>query len=117
MKEVDLQEQVTAVALTRKEKLTRWAQLARQHTHAFSLVHLLERWRGEELSRTLPSTPMALAAADPVFQAAGLQGSSAADTMKFFELNQDELHAFSCDCGGHISNSDMADRIDHLANR
>lgn len=117
MQEIDLEEQVTtAVKLTRKEKLIRWAELARNHTNAFALVHLLEHWRDEKLNHPLPNTPMDLAASDPVFQAAGLQRSSAAATVNFFELKQNELHAFSCDCGGAISNTDMANRIEHLAN-
>jgi len=35
--------------------------------------------------------------------------------MDFFELSQSDIHAFSCDCGGSISNAKMADRIEKIA--
>jgi hypothetical protein len=35
--------------------------------------------------------------------------------MHFFELSQHELHEFSCDCGGVITNDEMAKRINTLA--
>jgi hypothetical protein len=51
-----------------------------------------------------------------VFKSVGLNGPATVQgAMNFFELTQDELHEFSCDCGGRISNSMMADRITAIA--
>lgn len=119
MKTIDLQaEQTTAVALTRKEKLLRWSDLVRQQPLPLLIFHHLEHWNREQLQRPLASygnNAFTIAAEDPVFKAAGLKGDSAQDAMNFFEMKQAELHEFSCDCGGHISKTQMADRIAALA--
>jgi glyoxylate carboligase len=118
MKTVDLEIEHTAVALTRKEKLLRWADLVLQQGKPLHLFHDLERWHPTCLKAPLghiAPNAFGIAANDPVFKAAGIDGSSPADAMKFFELSQAELHEFSCDCGGGISNHDMAARITRLA--
>jgi RimJ/RimL family protein N-acetyltransferase len=60
--------------------------------------------------------PTALGAAvrDPEFQKQGI-GTTIHDVMKFFGLTQQQLHEFSCDCGGAISNDQQARRIEGLA--
>jgi len=125
MQEVDLKkiEQVGAVQLTRKEKLLHWAGLVRQQPRRMQIFHLLEKWSSSTLAcpvahQAVGPNAFAVAFGDPVFQAAGLkaEGGSVQDAMNFFELTQDQLHEFSCNCGGEISNQDMADRITNLAN-
>ncbi len=37
--------------------------------------------------------------------------------LRFFELSKNDLHEFSCDCGGVIRNDTMADRIEAVAGR
>lgn len=103
--------------LTRTEKLLRWAKVVRDHKDRLYLFHLLERMCEAELKTAAhPQTAFALAAADPVLADAGMPNSGTAyDAMKFFELSQTELHEFSCNCGGAITNTDMADRIERLA--
>lgn len=119
MKTIDLQaEQTTAIALTRKEKLLRWSDIVRSQPFTLQIFHHLEHWSSEMLQRPLASygnNAFTIAAEDPVFRAAGLKGDSAQDAMNFFEMKKAELHEFSCDCGGHISNTKMADRIAALA--
>lgn len=122
MKTVDQIETTTAVALTRKEKLLRWAAQVRCHPNAMMIFHNMECWDEGLLQKQLTevyAAPSAfgIAANDPVFKAAGIKGSSAADAMQFFELSQHDLHEFSCDCGGAISNHQMADRIEGLVER
>jgi hypothetical protein len=106
------------VQMTREEKLLHWASLVRKFKGPLYLFHRLE-YRAE-LKHIYPATMSAsaftLAEQDTTFNKQGLQrGSSIADHMKFFGLNQQELHEFSCDCGGQIHNRDMADRMEQLA--
>jgi hypothetical protein len=123
MKTIDLkaEEQVTAVALTRREKLLRWADLVRVAEYPIPLFHLMERWAPDTLKRPVNEfgygerTAFGIAFGDPIFKAVGLEGGSVRDAMNFFELSQAELHEFSCDCGGEISNAQMGDRIARLA--
>jgi hypothetical protein len=102
--------------MTRADKLRRWAEIVRRHKTPLQLYSGLERIPPERLvDFRMVGTAFMLAAQDPVLRAAGLRGDSVADVMKFVPLSQMELHTFSCDCGGQISNADMADRIEALA--
>lgn len=101
--------------MTRKEKLSRLADLIRQSNGDFVIFHRLETYDNYELSRiSHPYSAFAMAANDPVFQKAGLKNDDVLSSMQFFELSRNELHEFSCDCGGAITNKDMASRIDYL---
>jgi hypothetical protein len=58
----------------------------------------------------------AIASTDPVFNQDGLpHGANLPTFMGYFEITQRQLHEFSCDCGGHISNEEMSRRIERLA--
>lgn len=115
------------VKMTRREKLLRWANLIREsRVGNLVIYHGLEYWDQARLDNSRPgmeSYPSAftLAAADPQFREQGLIGTPAGDppsigdTMRFFELTQPQLHEFSCDCGGVITNEAMAQRIERLA--
>lgn len=126
MKTLDIAETVkTAVPImNRTQRLRHWASLVRPHRGPLLIFHNLEFWDKYQLAATSPTvmaaynnlTAFALAENDPSFQAQGLGlGSTFKQHMDFFELSQMELHAFSCDCGGMISNQQMADRIERLA--
>ena len=104
--------------MTRREKLLRWAELIRTADHALRLYHNLEYTPREVLHvAEVRGTSCAfnLAASDPVFIQEGLTTPTIGGVMGFMELTQAQLHEFSCDCGGYISNSEMADRIAGLA--
>lgn len=115
----------SAVALTRREKMLRWSDLIRQQQSPMHLFHDMERWSLEKLSSPMRvlwggepgPNAFTVASTDPAFKAAGLKGDSVSDAVEFFELSQDELHEFSCDCGGDISNAQMAERVGRLADR
>ncbi|MGZ4849882.1 MAG: hypothetical protein ACXV2C_00720 [Candidatus Bathyarchaeia archaeon] len=130
-----LQSSVPFLSMTRKEKLMRWAKLVRNETGHLYLYHNLEYASPEQLanhpsmvvyaSDTICKSAFTIAYEDPIFQDAGLKKvvkfseptvGNIADVMKFMELSQAELHEFSCDCGGEISNKDMANRIEKIAN-
>lgn len=57
-----------------------------------------------------------LAMQDPLFRAAGLQGSTIAHGQRFFEISDEELHDLSCNCGGQISQAEMAKRLLSMKN-
>jgi hypothetical protein len=106
----------TSAAMTRAEKLLRWAALVRETKHNFLIFHRLEYFTADQLAETSHEySAFAAAAKDPILKDAGLQGDTAADAMKFFELSQQDLHEFSCDCGGAIDNAAMAARIEAIA--
>lgn len=103
--------------MTRREKLMRFAEVVRSHRdRPFGLYHNLEGYHPEQLqSIGINGSAFEAAAADPILRDAGLTGQTVADAQRFFELSQHELHEFSCNCGGEITNEDMARRIEHVA--
>lgn len=102
--------------MTRREKLLRLAHIVRNSGHNIFIFHRLEWMTDLELSREEHFlSAFASAAFDPVFIAEGLKGHDVLSAKKFFELTTEQLHEFSCDCGGLLTNEDMADRIEKLA--
>ena len=110
--------------MTKRAKLQRLAHIARlqsgwfKSAAAFRIYHDLELYTDDEYnSISTNGSVFALANADPVLTKAGYAGESLGDVKRFFELTRDDLHEFSCDCGGAITNRDMADRIESIARR
>jgi hypothetical protein len=81
----------------------------------FDGLEFLTRFELDNLRH--PRSPFAVAVADSVLHDAGLTDDSVGAAMRFFELSQDDVHAFSCGCGGKISSANMAARIEAIANR
>jgi hypothetical protein len=120
---------VVPEAMTRREKLQRWADIVRPYKGHLSMFHLLEHQRAADLPKIGdPLSAFHLAGADQVLQDQGIKAdipgrifgtstTSAAEVMRFFELSQAQLHEFSCDCGGIVSAALMADRIEGIARR
>lgn len=107
-----------SVALTRREKILRWAAIIREHREPLRLFHNLEHWHAPQLTMELSQyghSAFSLAAEDSVFKAAGLHGSSVKAATEFFDLSRNDLHSFACDCGGLISNTQMAERLTRMA--
>jgi hypothetical protein len=123
MRHVDAETLVNAVpiAMTRREKLLKLAELVRHHDPELALFHGIEYMTSCDMrsirpGRGLATSAFALAVKDPTFNAQGLSvESTMIDVVKFFELSRDELHEFSCDCGGYITNYNQAARIERLA--
>jgi len=115
--------------MNKKDKLLRLAKLVREYSGNLFVYNGLEyQHRVHFAMKCINSTAFELAAADPVFQALGHEPQNLLDSINFFELRggacdlgrpsaDDELHEFSCDCGGSISNAEMADRIEAIALR
>jgi hypothetical protein len=109
-------DQITAMAqpipMSRDDKLERWASLIERSCSPIFTFHGLEYRSQDQLDRLADGgSAFAIAAADPVLKVAGLNGDHVGHGMRFFELSKEDVHAFSCDCGGNISNSRMAARI------
>ena len=109
-------DQITAmtqpIPMSRDDKLERWASLIERSSERIFIFHRLEYRSHDELARLAnPGSAFAIAAADPVLKVAGLNSECVGEGMRFFELSKDDVHAFSCDCSGSISNSSMAGRV------
>jgi hypothetical protein len=103
--------------MTRQAKLQRLADIARKNFPT-RIYHQLEHYPDEaydEMGTT--GSVFHLAKNDPVLRAAGYVGETLGDAKRFFELTRHDLHEFSCDCGGEVTNQDMADRIEKIAGR
>jgi len=102
--------------MTRRDKLLRFAAIVGSQARNFGLYHNLEGYTPEQLQRIgINGSAFEAAAADPILRDAGADIHTVADAQRFFELSQHELHEFSCDCGGAITNLDMANRIESIA--
>ena len=105
------------ILMTRKEKLLHRAKLIRERPYDLGLYHRLEHYSPTELQDAkidaTHSTAFGVALSDPQFCEQGL-GKTGYAAMNFFELSQQQLHEFSCDCGGPINNDEMANRIERL---
>src|SRR5262245_861003 len=110
------QQQLTALS-TRSVNLRLWARLVREHDNYIRLYSNLEYFTYNELKQMViyaeHNTAFGLAVRSELF---GLQNPCPlGDIMQRFELTQKQLHEFSCDCGGHLTNDEMAKRIEKLA--
>src|SRR5882672_10066000 len=102
--------------MTRVEKLTRWASLLRKATHPIYMGHSIEYLPADTRNQTTWAySPMYVAANDPVFQDAGLKDATIGEAKRFFEITDEQVHAFTCNCGGVQSGKQMATRIETFA--
>ena len=119
MKHIAQEEILSAVLImTKQQKLERWADLIEKCGHV-SMIRNLENWEDEMLNFPLSQlymghTPFLIAADDPVFREMGLI-NTASSAMRFFNLTKNELHEFTCDCGGQLSGRAMARHIRNMA--
>jgi len=126
MKNVDVEAAVaTATAIpvrklmSRAEKLTHWAGLVRAYQGPLGLYHMLEHpvrvAEHPRMNVMCDQTALGVAGRDPVLTEQGFTDKTVTGAMKFFDLSLEDLHAFSCNCGGEIGNSDQANRIERIA--
>lgn len=107
---------VTELKLTRRQKLERFAELVEKSQRECGLMHGLEYYTDYQLSTTgTAGTALNLVVTDDVFAKDGLKGRTVKDVRDYLELTTPDLHEFSCDCGGSISNAKQAERIRNLA--
>ena len=114
--ELVLLSSVAPHVMTRREKLLRFAMIVRTSQRNFVIFHHLEYMTEPQLRDAYhPESAFAAAAADPILSDAGLASDRVGEAQRFFELSKNDLHEFSCDCGGVIRNDTMADRIEAVA--
>src|SRR3954470_1643783 len=91
--------------LSRRERLERWAEsLGREPGRRLRALHGIEYGTPYgSLKCRADGSPLAVAYADPVLRAAGLEG----DAAEFFDLSHEQLHDLLCFChhGGTVSAS------------
>lgn len=104
--------------MSKREKLLRFAHIVRASKEQFVIFSNIEFMTPGQLSMTYhPGSAFAAAAADPILKDAGLKSDRVSEAARFFDLTREELHEFSCDCGGLVSNEEMARRIERIANK
>jgi hypothetical protein len=109
---------VALPVMTKRDKLLRLARLIREcgatpNLYLFSNIEHRPPSGLAEMQH--PLSAFAVAAQDRILKDAGLTGPTVGEAQKFFQLSRDDLHAFSCDCGGHLTNDQMARRVESLA--
>ncbi len=101
--------------LSRRERLERWAEvLEREPGRSLRAPHGIEYGTPyERLTCRADGSPLAVAYADPVLRAAGLEGDTVGDAAEFFDLSHEQLHDLLCFChhGGTMSASTASAQV------
>jgi transcriptional regulator of NAD metabolism len=104
-----------APAISRRERLERWAELLeRSRHHALSTLHETEYQPVKERAiMRADDSPISVAFADPVLRAAGLEDDSYGEAKRFFELSDNQLHKLVCYChfGATVSATTAAHHV------
>lgn len=101
------------------ERLNRWADLLEQQPGSIEALYRIE-YLSEADRRAYRggnTTPIAIAARDPVFRADGLAGDTLGDAMDYFAMNDEEAHRLLCDCHymGSLTGQSLAARVRRFA--
>jgi hypothetical protein len=101
--------------LSRRERLERWAELlGREPGRRLRALHGIEYGTPyERLTCRADGSPLAVAYADPVLRAAGLEGDTVGDAAEFFDLSHEQLHDLLCfrHHGGTVSASTASAQV------
>jgi hypothetical protein len=101
--------------LSRRERLERWAEsLGREPGRRLRALHGIEYGTPyERLTCRADGSPLAVAYADPVLRAAGLEGDTVGDAAEFFDLSHEQLNDLLCFChhGGTVSASTASAQV------
>jgi hypothetical protein len=108
-----------APVLSRRERLERWAELLERdpHRRLKALARIEFFAERDRAGMRDDDTPIAVAFADPVMRAAGLEGDTFGDARKFFELSWENAHELLCDCHyyGPMDGETVAGRVRAMA--
>jgi hypothetical protein len=90
----------TTTALSRRERLERWAEILEQEPRRLlRAMHDVEYRSPQELiSYRVDGSPLSVAYADPVLRVAGLRSDTVGDAGQFFGLSHEQLHYLLCFC-------------------
>jgi hypothetical protein len=110
----------TRPALSRAERLERWAELLERDParRLRSLGEIESRTPAERLLMRSPDSPLTIAFEDPVLRSAGLSSDRLGDGMSFFEISEDDAHRLMCSClnGWSMSAGKVARGVRRIAN-
>lgn len=101
-------------AMTREERLRRWAELLEARggivASLFETEYVLHC---ERPTMSAENSPISVAFADPTLRAEGLAGETYGHAAAFFDLSDPEMHRILCYCtGGHaLAAPEVARRI------
>src|SRR5262245_36002918 len=102
-------------ALTRRERLQRWAELLeRQRDRRLATLHGTEYQPPERRAEMRSSdSPITVAFDDPVLRADGLKSDTYGEAKRYFELSDWQLHEIVCYChlGETMSAASAAKRV------
>ncbi len=107
-----------ARAMTRREKLERWATLLERHTAPLKALAGIEFLTTDKrLALRGDNSPLALAYADPVLREQGLCSDQLGAGMAFFGLSSTEAHRLLCvcHCGRTVQGDQLAVRLRYAA--
>ena len=98
---LEIAEVKPAEILTRRERLERWAELLERDPAARlrTLDEIEWRPKAKRPSMRADGSPFSVAYDDPVLRAAGLEGDTLGDAMRFFGMSEHQAHrvgAFAC---------------------
>jgi hypothetical protein len=116
----DIAKVAVPIPMTRADKLERWASLVERSNAGLALYDRIECRTQADLDAVevaIHNTAFGIATRDPVLVEAGLTDHTIGGIQRFFELSAAELHEFSCNCGGEISNAEQARRLRDIKDR
>lgn len=87
-------------ALSREERLTRWAELLENQPDRLLRTLPGTEYRPSETRDSIrtPDSPISIALQDPILNADGLKGDSYGDAKGYFALSDHQLHDIVCYC-------------------
>jgi hypothetical protein len=110
---------INPAAITRREKLERWAELlsARGAARLKTLTNVEYALPAHRGPMREDNSILSVAYADPVFRAAGLKDDTYGEAMRFFELGHGSMHKLVCRChlGSYVSSEKMGARMRRMA--
>jgi hypothetical protein len=102
-------------ALSRDERLTRWAELLESQPERLLRTLPGTEYRSWETRDSIrsPDSPISLAQQDPILNADGLKGDTYGDAKGYFALSDHQLHDIVCYChfGQTVSAGDAARHV------
>jgi len=91
-----------APALSKRERLDRWAELLeRDPNHVLRTLDEIE-WKpkAERLAMRAYNSALTIAYSDPVLRSEGLLSDRFGDAVRFFEISEHDAHIVLCSCHG-----------------
>ena len=106
------------VTMTRKARLTRWADALESHGGSLNALTEIEYLSPDERRAYQgTNTPLTVAYDDAVLREEGLASDRLGDAMDFFDMTDEDAHRLLCDCNymGSMTGSTLAQRIRRFA--